>query len=277
MMPSIPQSDAEWAALISNVESSVEVSEDQCALPSLDQQLAQYFDHTLLKLDATEEGIEKLCTEAKEHGFKTVCVRVNWVPKCKELLTGTDIGVACVIDFHEGTSTLQEKSEETKLAVAHGASELDLVLPRQFLTGDAEQYVTLYDHLNTIRTLAPSPTVLKIILETSQLSRSQIIAACTIAGFASFDFVKTSTGFCGRGASVDDVRLMRACSATLESQGFGCKKMAVKASGGIRTLKDTIEMIAAGATRLGASAGVGVMEEVNGRESKGGNAVAGGY
>lgn len=149
---------------------------------------------------------------------------------------------------------------ETKLALHAGAAELDIVLNVPIL--QAGDYADIYNELATLRLQAPPPTLLKLILETSQLDTSQIVAACTLAAAANFDFVKTSTGFLGHGAKEEHVRLMAACCSKLAS-GIGRKQMLVKASGGIRTLADAITMLEAGASRLGTSGGVWIVKEAH--------------
>lgn len=166
------------------------------------------------------------------------------------------------------TDELFLSHSETRIAVEHGAHELDVVINWPQL--QKAHYNTIYKELAAIRAAArPETVLLKLIIETSQLSRHDIIAACVLAGFANFDYVKTSTGFLGHGARVEDVRLMRAVCDTL--RGKGMKRMNVKASGGIRTLKDAVAMLQAGAGRLGTSGGVWIVKE--GKEMvEGGNA-----
>lgn len=204
---------------------------------------------------------------------QTVCVRQNYVAQAiHDLRQGQSntTKVACVIGFHEGTQSTSSKVTESKSAIASGALELDLVLNRDHLF--AKSYTNIYEELISIREVAPDPVLLKLIFETSRLNEGQIIAACVLAAYASFDFVKTSTGFEGRGASIEDVGLMSAMckymylqAGPASAQGEGDrgrrKKMEVKASGGIRSYADAVKMIDAGATRLGTSGGVKIMEE----------------
>ena len=151
---------------------------------------------------------------------------------------------------------------ETREALHAGASELDIVL--NYAELKAGDYSAVYNELISLRQRAPHPVLLKLIIETSQLDRSQIIAACTMAAAANFDFVKTSTGFNGQGATVENVRLMAACCKRLAT-GYNQNQMQVKASGGIKTLEEAVAMLEAGATRLGTSAGVWIVKE--GKES----------
>ncbi|CAA9965361.1 Deoxyribose-phosphate aldolase [Pyrenophora teres f. maculata] len=269
------------------------------------KQLAKTVDHTVLKLDATSTVIDGLCSEARTEGFKSVCVRLNWVQRCITNLKGSDVLVACVVGFHEGTQDTYSKLREARAAVAAGAAELDVVLNHSLLTkhnrpaspparvittrdsaidsitaantainagsnsGSASgpdedeipDYSAIYRELASIRSLCPAPTTLKLILETSQLNSSQILAASHLAAAASFDFIKTSTGFNGPGANLPNVQLMVAAAEYLAAQRVGNKKMEVKASGGVRDLSTAIKMLEAGATRLGTSSGLWIMQE----------------
>lgn len=168
------------------------------------------------------------------------------------------IKIACVIGFHEGTQSTASKVSESQKAIEAGAGELDVVLNREMLqSGDLDG---VYEQLRAIWDVSKTAT-LKLILETSQLSEQEIIAASTIAGYAGFDFIKTSTGFCGRGASVEDVVLMGKV-AEVASKKLGGKKMKVKASGGVRSLGESKVMVEAGAERIGTSSGVKIMTEL---------------
>ncbi|KAE8861859.1 hypothetical protein PTNB73_07413 [Pyrenophora teres f. teres] len=268
------------------------------------KQLAKTVDHTVLKLDATSTVIDGLCSEARTEGFKSVCVRLNWVQRCITNLKGSDVLVACVVGFHEGTQDTYSKLREARAAVAAGAAELDVVLNHSLLTkhnrpaspparvittrdsaidsitaantainagsnsssasgpdeDEIPDYSAIYRELASIRSLCPAPTTLKLILETSQLNSSQILAASHLAAAASFDFIKTSTGFNGPGANLPNVQLMVAAAEYLAAQRVGNKKMEVKASGGVRDLSTAIKMLEAGATRLGTSSGLWIMQ-----------------
>ena len=200
-------------------------------------------------------------------------------------LSSSEVVVACVIDFHEGTAPTAAKVaqvlpfpflllssshfpsphqtnsslSETTSAVAAGAKELDLVIPYTLLhtssSPESTSYPSLYHTISAVRSAAPSPIILKTIFETSQLSVKEIVAASLIAKEAGVDFVKTSTGFNGRGASIEDVRVMK----TIVGDEIG-----VKASGGVRSAEDLVKMVEAGATRVGTSGGVGIMEGAKG-------------
>ncbi|KAI8938037.1 hypothetical protein NX059_005709 [Plenodomus lindquistii] len=266
-------------------------------------ELSKTVDHTVLKLDATSTAIDALCSEARTEKFKSVCVRLNWVQRCVSNLKGSDVLVACVVGFHEGTQDTLYKLKEARAAVQAGAAELDVVLNHALLTkhnspkssaenvnaltardsaidsitaantlknatstsslqrSDIPDYSLIYRELASIRSLCPSPVTLKLILETSQLSDAQILAASHLAAAASFDFIKTSTGFNGHGATIPHVQLMVGAAEYLAKQGVGSRKMQVKASGGVRDLDTAIKMLESGATRLGTSSGLWIMQE----------------
>jgi len=209
--------------------------------------LAKYIDHTLLKPDATEKDLVKLCEEAREHKFFSVCINACNIEKAKELLKGTDTKVCTVVGFPLGQMTTEAKSFETKEAVFLGAEEIDMVINIGKLKDMDYEYV-----LEDIRSvvLAASGQLTKVIIETCLLTDEEKIKACQIAQDAGADFVKTSTGFSKGGATKEDIALMR------KTVG---KEMGVKASGGIRTLEDALAMIENGATRLGCSAGIAIL------------------
>lgn len=216
--------------------------------PSL-QTVAGAMDHTLLKPDATADQIRQLCAEARTHAFVTVCVNPTWVVLCQELLVGSPVKVCTVIGFPLGATLAQVKALEAQAAIAAGAQEVDMVLNiGQLKDGDYHRVFT--DIQGVVEAARPTQTPVKVILETALLDRGQKIAACVIAQMAGASFVKTSTGFGGGGATVADIQLMR--------QVVG-PEMGVKASGGVRTLADAQQMLAAGATRIGASAGVQIV------------------
>ena len=225
-------------------------------LPKSAQDYAKTIDHTLLKTDATQAQIDALCDEARSYGFASVCVRLPWVQRAVQNLQGSPVRVACVVGFHEGTQATSDKVSEAASAVKAGALELDMVLNWQKLKAD--QYDEVYEDIVAVRTASIQVTM-KVILETSQLSRSQIIAGCVIAEAAGAQFVKTSTGFCGQGATVENVGLMKAVVGS---------RLKVKASGGIKTSKDCRAMLKAGASRIGASSGKQIVDEMKGGSSR---------
>ena len=211
--------------------------------------LASYIDHTLLKADATEAQITRLCAEAREHRFASVCVNPRWVALCAQLLAGSGVRVCTVIGFPLGASSSAIKAAETRQAVADGADELDMVIS----VGDlkAGNYEFVRADIRGVVKAAEGRTV-KVIIEACLLTDEEKSLACKLAMAAGADFVKTSTGFSSGGATVADVKLMRAAVGP----NFG-----VKAAGGIRTRQDALAMIEAGANRIGASAGIAICAE----------------
>ncbi|PGH15259.1 deoxyribose-phosphate aldolase [Polytolypa hystricis UAMH7299] len=260
---SIPTTNEEWSSLISKTSSSLPHLQTSL-YPSPDPSaIANTIDHTQLSLSATASQIDTLCAEAREHKFATVCVRANYVARAVENLRGTSVGVACVVGFHEGTYPTAEKVAQARDAVQNGATELDMVIDYPLLKEG--KYTDVFEDVLAVRNAAEKGVVgLKVILETSQLSSDEIVAGSVISCLAGADFVKTSTGFNGAGASVENVALMR---AVCEAIGKGTK---VKASGGVRTAEDCVKMIRAGAERIGASAGVKIVSGPSGEGNAGG-------
>ncbi|MHB9154809.1 MAG: deoxyribose-phosphate aldolase [Endomicrobiales bacterium] len=213
--------------------------------------LASLIDHTLLAADAAERDIERLCAEAKEFGFSTVCVNPVYVPLCARSLEGSPVKVCAVISFPLGACTTAAKVFEAKDALAAGAGELDMVMKIGALkSGDAR---LVREDIRAVREAARG-AVLKVIIETGYLSKEEKVRACLLAREAGADFVKTSTGFGPGSATAEDVRLMR------ETVG---PAMGVKAAGGIRTAESALAMISAGATRIGASRSVAIIKGKN--------------
>lgn len=200
-------------------------------------------DHTCLKPNASIEDIEKLCMEAKQYDFMSVCVNPSFIPLCAKLLKGSDVKVCTVIGFPLGATLKNAKVAETKEAVAEGADEIDMVINISQLQAKNDEYV--YQEIKDIKK-ACQGRLLKVILETCLLSDEEIVRACQLSLKAGADFVKTSTGFSTGGATEHAVRLMR---ETVKDQ------CGVKASGGIRTHEDLLTMVEAGANRIGTSAG----------------------
>ena len=220
--------------------------------------LASMIDHTLLKPDATRADVEMLCREAAQFCFASVCVNPNWVPLCRELLRGSGVKVCTVIGFPSGAHAPDVKAYEARRAVEQGAEEIDMVINIGALK--SKDYALVEQDIRGVVQAGARDTVVKVILETSLLTREEKIMACSLAKAADADFVKTSTGFAGGGATVEDIQLMR------ETVG---PEMGVKASGGVRTRDDAEKMVAAGATRLGASAGVKIVRGEADGASKG--------
>jgi deoxyribose-phosphate aldolase len=211
--------------------------------------LARFIDHTLLKPDATAEQVDRLCAEAKEHHFAAVCINPTWVRRAAEHLRGTGVSVASVIGFPFGAGTTDVKAMETRRAVRDGAREIDMVINIGALKSG--MYDVVRDDIAAVSDACHESGALnKVIIETALLTDEEKVIACKLAQQAKADYVKTSTGYASGGATVFDVALMR------ETVG---PKMGVKAAGGIRTAEDVTEMIAAGATRIGASAGVKIV------------------
>ncbi len=221
--------------------------------------IAALIDHTLLKPDATEDQIAQLCFEARKYGFASVCVNPSHVKLCAQLLKNSDVRVCTVIGFPLGASATDVKVFETEKAIRDGATEIDMVLNIGALKSRDYDYVAK-DINAVVYSAHAHGAIVKVILETALLDREEKIAACLIAKEAQADFVKTSTGFSGGGATVEDVAMMR------EVVG---PAMGVKASGGVKSMEDARQMVEAGATRIGASAGVKIVS--------GENAAAGGY
>lgn len=212
--------------------------------------LEKYIDHTILNPDAKKADIHNILSEAKEYGFASVCVNPSWVAYCSKELAGTQVKVCTVIGFPLGSTTTETKVFEAKEAIKNGAEEIDLVINISALKDRDESYVK--KDIQSIVKAAGQNIITKVIIETALLSDEEKVLACTLAKEAGADFVKTSTGFSSGGATEEDIRLMR------ETVG---KEMGVKASGGIRDKETAVKMIEAGATRIGASAGVSIVNE----------------
>jgi deoxyribose-phosphate aldolase len=218
-------------------------------MPALSpDELARYLDHTSLKPQASAKDIEQLCTEAKTHKFHSVCVNGSRVELARYYLEESDIKIACVVGFPLGAMATDVKRFETETAIDDGAQEIDLVLNiGRLKDGDAK--FVLRELRDVVEAADERPV--KVILETSLLTPDEKILACHLAVESEARFVKTSTGFSGTGATVEDVRLLRATVGP----GFG-----VKASGGIRDTATALAMIEAGATRLGTSSSVAIVQ-----------------
>ena len=210
--------------------------------------LAKLIDHTILKPVATQEDIRTLIEEARQYGFFSVCINPFWVAYAKELLKGSDVKVCTVVGFPLGANTTAVKVYETQDALKNGADEIDMVINIGALK--ARDYKTVLEDIKAVRR-ACEGHVLKVIIETSQLTDEEKVKACELSAEAGADFVKTSTGFTGGGATAADVALMRKSIPA---------HMQVKASGGVRTREDFDAMVAAGTTRIGASSGVKIIE-----------------
>ena len=211
-------------------------------------ELAKMIDHTALKACTRAGQIDKLCQEAKQYNFASVCVNPSWVPRCVDNLKDSDIMVCAVIGFPLGATSTLVKAAEAAIAIEKGADELDMVINvGRLLDGE---YDFVRNDIAAVVNAGPGKTI-KVIIEICYLNNEQIIMACKLSREAGAHFVKTSTGFGTGGANVEAVKLMR------ETVG---PVMGVKASGGIRTREDAMRMIEAGANRIGASAGIAIIE-----------------
>ena len=210
--------------------------------------VAGMIDHTLLKADATEAQIAKLCQEAKEHGFASVCVNPGYVPEAAEALKGTDVRVCTVIGFPLGATSSEAKAAETADAIAKGAAEVDMVVNVGRIKSGNWDYVR--SDIAAVVNAARGRALTKVIIETCLLTDDEKIRVCETAKDAGADFVKTSTGFSTGGATAADIALMRKTVGP---------DMGVKASGGIHSTEEAIALIEAGASRIGASAGIAII------------------
>ena len=218
-------------------------------------ELAAMIDHTLLRPEASTAAFDKLCQEAVQHKFYSVCVNSSRAAYVARKLQGTSVKVCAVVGFPLGAMTSRSKAFEARDAISDGAAEIDMVINVGLLkSGDL---AGVEEDIRAVRRATRGTTVLKVILETALLTQDEKVIACELAKKAGADFVKTCTGFSGGGASVEDVALMRRTVG---------KEMGVKASGGIRTYKSALALVAAGATRIGSGSGVAI---VTGSESGG--------
>lgn len=211
--------------------------------------IAKMIDHTLLKADAKKEQIEKICQEAKEYTFASVCVNPTWVSLSSELLKGTEVKVCTVIGFPLGATTPETKAFETSNAIENGATEVDMVINIGALKDG--NYDLVERDIKAVVDAAKGKALTKVIIETSLLTDEEKVKACELAVKAGTDYVKTSTGFSTGGATIEDIALMRKTVGP---------DIGVKASGGVRSSQDATDMIEAGATRIGASSGVAIVQ-----------------
>jgi deoxyribose-phosphate aldolase len=216
---------------------------------NFDPELARMIDHTLLKPEATKQEVEKLCAEAKQYRFASVCINPSYVKICAQLLRETDVKVCTVIGFPLGATSSPAKSFETEQAIKDGAREVDMVINVGLLKSGEYQIVE-DDILAVVSTAHKYNVLTKVIIETGLLSDEEKVKACAIAKRAGADFVKTSTGFAKGGATAGDIALMRRVVGP---------DLGVKASGGVRSQEQARELIASGADRIGASASVKIV------------------
>lgn len=210
--------------------------------------LSRYIDHTLLKADATENEVIKLCNEAKEYDFFSVCINPGFVELAAKELSESNVAVCTVIGFPLGASTPETKAFETRDAIQKGAAEVDMVINISKLKDKKDEEV-LKD-IKAVVDAADKKALVKVIIEACLLTDEEKERACKLAKDAGADFVKTSTGFSTGGATKEDIALMRKTVGT---------EMGVKASGGVRTYEDAVTMIESGATRIGASASIAIV------------------
>ncbi len=259
--PQIEQIRAQVADALASVEASRQspLATAGVLAPVADGDLSPDFvagliDHTLLKPEATEAQIRELCHDARSYGFASVCVNPTWIALCRELLNGTTVKACVVAGFPLGAMLPQTKAVEAEQVIEAGAQEIDMVLNvGRLRSGDL---VAVYEDIVGVVDVAHARDVpLKVIFENGLLTDEEKVVACVICQLAGVDYVKTATGFAGGGATVDDVRLMR----RVVGAGTG-----VKAAGGVRSAADARAMITAGATRIGASSGVAIVQDLRG-------------
>src|SRR6266403_2329610 len=219
-------------------------------------QIAQLSDHTVLRPDTTRADIEQLCREARQAKFYSVCVNPTWVSLARQLLEGSNVKVCCVVGFPLGAQPPETKAMEARAAIRQDAKEIDMVINVGALKSGADELV-LRDIRSVVEACRDGSARCKVILETALLTNEEKARACELAVKARADFVKTSTGFSTGGATVEDVALM--------SRIVRDKKLGVKASGGIRSLADLLRMVQAGATRIGTSSGIKILQEAGGQ------------
>ncbi|OOM77017.1 deoxyribose-phosphate aldolase [Clostridium sp. BL-8] len=212
--------------------------------------IARYIDHTILKPEATAEDVKRLCLEAKEYNFASVCVNTCYTKLVSTELAGSDVKTCVVVGFPLGAMTKEAKAFETTEAIENGANEIDMVINVGALK--AKNYDYLKEDIEAVVNAAAGRAIVKVIIETCLLTDEEKVRACEISKEAKADFVKTSTGFSSGGATKEDIALMRKTVGP---------DMGVKASGGIRDFKTAMDMINAGASRIGASASIAIVRE----------------
>lgn len=220
------------------------------------ENLEQYIDHTVLKPDSKDIDIQEACLEARKHNFKAVCINPTWVSYVADQLKNSEVNTCTVIGFPLGANSTAIKAKEAEQAIEDGATEIDMVINIGALK--SEDYPLVHEDIKQVVAAANGQAIVKVIIETCLLEKNEKIRACEIAKRAGADFVKTSTGFSTGGATVEDIKLMRSTVGP---------EMGVKASGGVRTYEDAQAMIEAGATRIGTSNGVALVEGKEGTAS----------
>lgn len=237
--------------VLSAIDGAGQPSRRQAPATPPPDHIAAYIDHTLLKPEATADQVRRLCHEAQTHGFASVCVNPSYVSLAASLLAGSGVPVGTVAGFPLGATPPDVKAYETRRSIENGAGEIDMVINIGAVKNADHQAV--YDDVHAVVAVAhPAGAIVKVIIETGLLTDEEKIAACVLAVAAGVDYVKTSTGFSAGGATVADVVLMRRTVGP---------DIGVKAAGGIRTYADAQAMIAAGASRIGSSAGIIILKE----------------
>lgn len=213
------------------------------------ENMEKYIDHTLLKPESKDTDVQKVCLDAKKYNFKSVCINPGWVKYTADLLKDSEVETCTVIGFPLGANTSKVKAFEAEQAVKEGATEVDMVINIGALK--SEDYALVYDDIKAVVEAVNGKALVKVIIEACLLNDNEKVRACEAAKRAGADFVKTSTGFSTGGATLEDVKLMRKTVGP---------DMGVKASGGVRSIEDAKAMIEAGATRIGTSNGVAIVE-----------------
>lgn len=213
------------------------------------EQLEKYIDHTVLKPESKDVDIQQACFDAKKYNFKAVCVNPTWVSYVADQLKDSDVNACTVVGFPLGANATAIKAAEAEQAVKDGATEVDMVINIGALK--SEDFALVHDDIKAVVKAVNEKAIVKVIIETCLLNRHEKVRACEISKRAGADFVKTSTGFSIGGATAEDIKLMRSTVGP---------EMGVKASGGVRTYEDAVAMIEAGATRIGTSNGIALVE-----------------
>lgn len=213
------------------------------------EQLEKYIDHTVLKPESKDVDIQQACFDAKKYNFKAVCVNPTWVSYVADQLKDSDVNACTVVGFPLGANATAIKAAEAEQAVKDGATEVDMVINIGALK--SEDFALVHDDIKAVVKAVNEKAIVKVIIETCLLNRHEKVRACEISKRAGADFVKTSTGFSTGGATAEDIKLMRSTVGP---------EMGVKASGGVRTYEDSVAMIEAGATRIGTSNGIALVE-----------------
>jgi len=211
--------------------------------------LSQYIDHTLLAANASINDIEKLCKEANEYNFCSVCINSSYVKKASKFLENSKVKVCTVVGFPLGAMNSESKAFEAKTAIKDGADEIDMVINVGFLK--SKMYDEVKSDIKAVNDVCKE-VILKVIFETALLNEKELRTVCEISKDIGVDFIKTSTGFSTRGASIDDIKIMKECVGN---------DVLIKASGGIRDYEKAMQMIEAGASRLGVSAGIAIVTD----------------